>query len=146
MEAEAFVGRRRSLRCLGRVRPSYVFDKQMAIDKHLVVRKKSKLSPGNVCRVPLITPQTNELLVKEEVKANDFAKGVLSSNDPVDENKDVCAAFKKEPKLNNGVCGEALQVEGGSDPHTGPVKSDKQRAKETLRVFNTYYLQLIQVN
>ena len=147
MEAEALVGRRRSLRRLGKERPSYALDTQTVIDEHQVVRKKPKLSPGKkVCRVSLITPETNVLLVKEELIANDFTKEEVNNNEPVDENKDVCAVSEKEPKLNNRVCGEAQQVEGGSDPHTGPVKSDRQRVKETLRVFNTYYLQLIQVS
>lgn len=146
-EGEAFLERRRSARCLGKERPCYVFDKQTAIDKKLI--KRPKLSPlKKAPMIPLPTGEPNGLVVQtelfpacgaEEVKMNGLDNDVFSVSD----RKEVSAPSENEEQkehiLNNGVsCGDE------SDPHKLPVKSDKQRVKETLRIFNTYYLQLIQ--
>lgn len=150
-EGEASTGRRRSARQLGKERPSYAFEKHTSVNEKRVVRKKPKLSPMR--KATSEQPSSSSISREGGVKMNDNIKPVIISLDDgcsdMEGDKASAAsqhASEKEHKLNSRDCGGALQTEGENDPQGVPVKSDRQRVKETLRIFNTYYLQQIQVS
>lgn len=140
-------GKRRSARCLGKERPCYILGKQSPMAKKTAVSKKPKLSPSKKApKIPRLNLEPDVLAIQsessgacgEEVKIGGCIKpedGTLTG---------VFSSVENKTKASTAVSGSVQLIGNGADPQKGPAKSDKQRVKETLRIFNTYYLQLIQ--
>ncbi|ONK56108.1 uncharacterized protein A4U43_C10F4210 [Asparagus officinalis] len=148
VEGEALAGRRRSARCLGKERPCYALSKKFENEESPQKRPK----PKSVKREQKGPSKTNGFVMqndaasvsgKEEVMENENLSEVrengissevkengISGNGWFNANESKVSAASEQ--LNNGVHGQA------------PTKSAKQRVKETLRMFNTYYLQFVQ--
>lgn len=126
---ETLVGRRRSTRCLGK-RPCYAVNKQIATPKKPAIRKMPKKSMKKKVQIELTINETEH---------GDRCKGASTAFEQGDQQKQL---------PDNGDCGEISQMKNRSiaDLHEGPVKSDKQRVRETIRVFNTHFLRFIQVS
>ncbi|KAJ6831971.1 histone-lysine N-methyltransferase, H3 lysine-9 specific SUVH4 [Iris pallida] len=135
---EAFPGRRCSARYLGKERPNYCQKTAYPVAQPTSPKKstdRKRPRPGNSTPkvLQVLPPTPDQLVVDNEVA------GLCSREMP-----NVVSGV---PNIVNGVSERDLpnvNVDAFSvNPHSG-AKTAHLRVKETLRLFNTHYLQLIQ--